>query len=146
MFCLPACLSVYHLYAVHAEARKEHRIPWKWSYSWLWATMWMLGIKRRSPATAVVLSHLSSPSSQIFYSDPYSMQKPDLSYLSCVCEALIKGSPCISFCGNLRKCHRGSSWPLLVSIKPLLGWSQTVSMQTHMLCEGTFQMSSLGIT
>ena len=32
----------YHVCAVPSEVRRGHQIPCSWSYSWLWAAMWVL--------------------------------------------------------------------------------------------------------
>lgn len=53
LFCLPACVSGYHMHVVSAKARKGYPIPWDWSYS-LWANMWMLGIKLRCSGRAAI--------------------------------------------------------------------------------------------
>lgn len=34
----PACL-------IPAETLRGHQIPWNWSYKWLCATLWMLGME-----------------------------------------------------------------------------------------------------
>ena len=38
------------LYNTHNGSRKEHRIPWNWSYRKLWATLWVMGTESRSSA------------------------------------------------------------------------------------------------
>jgi hypothetical protein len=52
MNVLPACMSVPHLHIVCSEARRGYQIPWNWSYRWLWAVTWGLGIKSRSSERA----------------------------------------------------------------------------------------------
>lgn len=47
MGILPACMSVDHVIEVFHEARRRHWIPWCWSYRWLWAVTWVLGIEPR---------------------------------------------------------------------------------------------------
>lgn len=42
MFCLCVCSCNT---CVSAEIRREGRIPWNWSYAWLWATKCVLGTK-----------------------------------------------------------------------------------------------------
>lgn len=52
---------VTHVYLLSVEARNRPWISWKWSYSQLWATMSMLGIKLQfSRRAANVYSHWSS--------------------------------------------------------------------------------------
>lgn len=43
MSVLPAFVSVCHMCAVHAQARRGH--PWDWSSRQLKAVMWVLGLK-----------------------------------------------------------------------------------------------------
>ena len=45
---LLAHMSVSHVRAVATEARSTCQIPGNWSYKWLQATMWGLGIEPRS--------------------------------------------------------------------------------------------------
>lgn len=37
------------------EVRREHWIPWSWSFRWSWATKWVLGIKSGSSVRIVRL-------------------------------------------------------------------------------------------
>lgn len=47
---LLACVSVYtYVCLVLREARREQWTPWNCIYRWLWATMWVLGIKQYLP-------------------------------------------------------------------------------------------------
>lgn len=32
MSIFTVCISVHHVFAVPTEVKKEHRIPWNWSY------------------------------------------------------------------------------------------------------------------
>ena len=41
---LPAYMSVFHVYAVHMEARRGPGISWA-SYEWLRTDVWVLGTK-----------------------------------------------------------------------------------------------------
>lgn len=45
-----ACLYTYkpYEYMVLTEIRRGHWMPWNYTYGWLWATIWMLGIEPRS--------------------------------------------------------------------------------------------------
>lgn len=44
--CLPACMSVHHLCVWDPlETRRGHQIFWNWSYRYLWATLWVLGVE-----------------------------------------------------------------------------------------------------
>jgi hypothetical protein len=52
MSILFACTYAQYVSAVPKEARRRYWIPWKWSYRWLWAPVWMLGPKLRSSASA----------------------------------------------------------------------------------------------
>jgi len=45
MWVLSACMPVHHLHAGPTDDRRKSQMPWNRSYRWLWATMWMLGIK-----------------------------------------------------------------------------------------------------
>ena len=45
MSVLPASMSMHHVHEVPMKDRRGHCIPWNWSYRWLWATVWELGIK-----------------------------------------------------------------------------------------------------
>jgi hypothetical protein len=54
--CAP-CVSL-----VPREARREHWIPWNWSYRQLWATMWVLGVEPGSFGRAT-----PEPTFQPFY-------------------------------------------------------------------------------
>ena len=69
--CFPACMSVHHKYAGLSEVKGQHWIPRNWSYRWLWATMFILGIEPRSFGRSVSdLTHLTFslvPIRQIFY-------------------------------------------------------------------------------
>lgn len=47
MGILPACMSVDRVTAVFHETRRRHWIPWSWSYRWMWAVTWVLGIETR---------------------------------------------------------------------------------------------------
>ena len=66
MSVLPTCMScAVHMRAMLAEARKRTYILPNWYYSWLVATMWVLGIKlgfSGIAASALKLYHLSNPS------------------------------------------------------------------------------------
>lgn len=42
------CIFVYHMPLVPTEAGRGLWISWNWSYSWLWAAVWMLRIDPRS--------------------------------------------------------------------------------------------------
>lgn len=52
---LPACLSVHHECAGDCGGRRGHWIPLNWNCRLLWAAMWLLGIKPRSPGRAAIL-------------------------------------------------------------------------------------------
>ena len=69
--CFPACMSVHHKHAGLSEVKGQHWIPRNWSYRWLWATMFILGIEPRSFGRSVSdLTHLTFslvPIRQIFY-------------------------------------------------------------------------------
>jgi hypothetical protein len=50
---LPTYLCMYHMNAwILAELRRGLQTPWNSCYGWLWATMWVLGIKPGSSARA----------------------------------------------------------------------------------------------
>lgn len=59
---LSTCLSVPHLHAVPAEARRGHWKSWSWSPRRLWAATWVLGIGcESSPRGAGALNcHITS--------------------------------------------------------------------------------------
>ena len=60
---LLVCMSVHHIHAVPAEARRGCQILWSWSYRSLWAAMWVLGIQPRlSPRATLRPSVSPSPS------------------------------------------------------------------------------------
>lgn len=44
---LPACMHVCHMHAVLTEVRRQHWVPWKWSYRQVWVAMWVLRAKPR---------------------------------------------------------------------------------------------------
>ena len=51
LFCVHECFTctyvcASHVYLVLEEVRRGHQSPW--SYKWLWATVWMLGMESRS--------------------------------------------------------------------------------------------------
>lgn len=49
--CIHECM--YSKYVPNATRRhRGHQFPWNWNCKWLWATMWILGIKPRSSAKA----------------------------------------------------------------------------------------------
>ena len=50
---LPTCMSVYHVHAMPAEARRGDDTFWDCSYKQLLTAMWVLGIKPRSPRRTV---------------------------------------------------------------------------------------------
>lgn len=53
---LPVCIMPVHCKcAVAMEARRGHWIPWNWSYWWLLAAMWVLGIEPWSSGRRVSL-------------------------------------------------------------------------------------------
>jgi hypothetical protein len=53
--CGPECICVPHV-------SRGPQIPWNWSYRWLWATMWVLGIEPGSYwREACALSHWAIP-------------------------------------------------------------------------------------
>ena len=61
------------------EVRRGHQIPWNWNYRWLWATMWVLGIKPGgSGRAASALNHWANfPVLFLtFDAKPYSIAKP----------------------------------------------------------------------
>ena len=49
MFCLCACQCTTCV----PGARRGRHSSWNWSYRWLWATMWLLGVKPRSSGMAM---------------------------------------------------------------------------------------------
>ena len=51
-----ACLCMLCACLVPTEARRGHRLPWNWSYRWLWATVWVLRIEPISGRVASVLN------------------------------------------------------------------------------------------
>ena len=51
--CLPAWMSVHHVYAVPAEARRGCQNHRSWSYRLLWMAMWMLEIKLKFSGRAI---------------------------------------------------------------------------------------------
>lgn len=60
MFRLPVCLcTMYVQYPLRLAERQW--ISCCWSYRWLWAIRWGLGIKSVSSARSYLLSHLSGP-------------------------------------------------------------------------------------
>ena len=48
--CLFACMCIWapSTCLVPTEAKRVRKIPWNWSYRWLWATMRVLGTEPRS--------------------------------------------------------------------------------------------------
>ena len=46
------CMYSVCVYLVPAEIRKRHQMLGNWSYRWLWATMWVLGVTPRPSARA----------------------------------------------------------------------------------------------
>lgn len=46
------CVFVYYMHPVPTEAGRGLWISWNWSYSWLWASVWMLRIDPRSSVHA----------------------------------------------------------------------------------------------
>jgi len=60
--CRMSCGLVGSTAVVPKEVREGYWIPWNWSYSLLWATIWMLGIKPKSlqeQSVLLLLNHLS---------------------------------------------------------------------------------------
>lgn len=47
-------MSVFHLWAMHAEPRNGHHIPWNWTSRWLWVNIF-LGAESESHGIASVL-------------------------------------------------------------------------------------------
>lgn len=45
MFCFYVCTYVHHTHAVPSEAKSGCQTPWNWSYKWLLASMWLLGME-----------------------------------------------------------------------------------------------------
>lgn len=56
------CVFVCHLCAVLTEIRKDHKISWAWSYTLLWATLRVLGIKPGSPGRSASILDTIAPS------------------------------------------------------------------------------------
>lgn len=69
---LPACvLCVPHTFLVPTEVKRGHQISWIWSYGWLWANMWVLGVEYRSSARTSSLNHWDIfPAQHIFSCAP----------------------------------------------------------------------------
>lgn len=44
----PTCMSECYMWVVPLEARRMNQTPRDWSYRWLRAAMWVLGIEPRS--------------------------------------------------------------------------------------------------
>lgn len=68
------CVSVfflhaylYTMYILGAHWGHHIRLPWDWSNSWLWVTMWVLGSEIWSSASAILVSiHLWNPTNSRF--------------------------------------------------------------------------------
>lgn len=46
-------MFAHHVHTFPIETIKGHQLPWNWSYRWLGANMWVLGIMPRSTGQAV---------------------------------------------------------------------------------------------
>lgn len=71
MGVLPVYMSVYHVHVVPKEVRQGHQIPWKWSYRWLLAAIWVLGTELlrssgRTPSVLAAEASLWLPCGKIF--------------------------------------------------------------------------------
>lgn len=60
-------MPMYHMHAVSAEARREHRLPWNWSYGWLRASVWELGIEPGSSGLPLPFVPVHSGTNHINY-------------------------------------------------------------------------------
>ena len=45
---------MYYFHQVCAEASGGQKMPWKWSYNWLWVPTWVLRTEPRSSARAAL--------------------------------------------------------------------------------------------
>lgn len=66
LFSSLVCFATIYVYALCAfletsGARRRHWNHWNWIYKWLWASMWLLGIKTRSFGRALNHQTLISP-------------------------------------------------------------------------------------
>ena len=78
---MPVPIYVYHVHPwmVPLEARREHHIPWNWSYRWLWATKWLLGTELKSSARAICAVYCLAISPALHaFCPPISLYRPSL--------------------------------------------------------------------
>lgn len=62
--CLPKCMSLPYMCAISKESRRDHWIPWDWSYRPLWVTTGVENcsqVLHKGTQCSFLLSNLSGP-------------------------------------------------------------------------------------
>lgn len=62
MGVLPACIFIHHVHTMSWRLEEGIKSLRQWSYKWLLAAIWVLGIEPRSTARADTAFNLFSPS------------------------------------------------------------------------------------